>query len=60
MQVIPFIAESAADAVAQIRAELGPEAVVVNGKRLLRDAEGAARARSAGRIAQWPVGKHAR
>ena len=30
MQPIPFIAESAADAVTQIRARLGPDAVVVN------------------------------
>ena len=30
MQLIPFIAESAADAVTQIRARLGPDAVVVN------------------------------
>jgi flagellar biosynthesis protein FlhF len=30
LKVIPFIANSAADAVAQIRAQLGPEAVVLN------------------------------
>ncbi|MBC8003321.1 MAG: hypothetical protein H7X97_12110 [Opitutaceae bacterium] len=30
MQLIPFIAESAADAVTQIRTRLGPDAVVVN------------------------------
>jgi flagellar biosynthesis protein FlhF len=41
MQLIPFIAESAADAVAQIRARLGPEAVVVNVRPL--PAEGLAR-----------------
>jgi flagellar biosynthesis protein FlhF len=37
MQLIPFIAESAADAVAQIRARLGPEAVVVNVRPLPRE-----------------------
>lgn len=37
VQVIPFIAESAADAVAQIRAKLGPEAVVVNVRQLPAD-----------------------
>ena len=34
--VIPFIADSAADAVAQIRAKLGPDAVVVNVRQLPR------------------------
>ena len=37
LQVIPFIAESAADAVAQIRARLGPDAVVVNVRQLPAD-----------------------
>jgi flagellar biosynthesis protein FlhF len=37
VQVIPFIAESAADAVTQIRARLGPEAVVVNVRQLPAD-----------------------
>jgi flagellar biosynthesis protein FlhF len=37
VQVIPFIAESAQDAVAQIRARLGPEAVVVNVRQLPAD-----------------------
>ncbi len=37
VQVIPFIAESAPDAVAQIRAKLGPEAVVVNVRQLPAD-----------------------
>src|SRR5436190_673165 len=37
VQVIPFIAESAADAVAQIRAKLGPDAVVVNVRQLPAD-----------------------
>jgi flagellar biosynthesis protein FlhF len=37
MQVIPFVAQSAADAVAQIRAKLGPEAVVVNVRQLPAD-----------------------
>jgi len=37
VQVIPFIAESAQDAVAQIRAKLGPEAVVVNVRQLPAD-----------------------
>jgi flagellar biosynthesis protein FlhF len=41
MKVIPFIAESAADAVTQIRAKLGPEAIVVNVRQL--PAEGLAR-----------------
>ena len=35
--VIPFIANSAADAVAQIRAKLGPDAVVVNVRQLPAD-----------------------
>lgn len=35
--VIPFIAASAADAVAQIRAKLGPDAVVVNVRQLPAD-----------------------
>lgn len=35
--VIPFIADSAADAVAQIRAKLGPDAVVVNVRQLPAD-----------------------
>ena len=34
MKIIPFVAESAADAVAQIRSKLGPEAVVVNVRQL--------------------------
>jgi flagellar biosynthesis protein FlhF len=34
MQLIPFVAESAIDAVNQIRAQLGPEAVVVNVRKL--------------------------
>ncbi len=34
MTVLPFIADTAADAVAQIRATLGPEAVVLNVRRL--------------------------
>ena len=37
VHVIPFIAESAADAVAQIRAKLGPDAVVVNVRQLPAD-----------------------
>src|SRR5580765_1638893 len=37
VQVIPFVAESAADAVAQTRAKLGPEAVVVNVRQLPAD-----------------------
>jgi len=37
VQVIPFIAESATDAVAQIRARLGPDAVVVNVRQLPAD-----------------------
>ena len=37
VQVLPFIAESAADAVAQIRARLGPDAVVVNVRQLPAD-----------------------
>src|SRR2546422_1167283 len=37
VQVIPFIARSAADAVAQIRAKLGPDAVVVNVRPLPAD-----------------------
>ena len=37
VQVIPFIAESAPDAVAQIRAKLGPDAVVVNVRQLPAD-----------------------
>lgn len=37
VQVIPFIADSAPDAVAQIRAKLGPEAVVVNVRQLPAD-----------------------
>jgi flagellar biosynthesis protein FlhF len=37
VQVIPFVAESAADAVAQIRAKLGSEAVVVNVRQLPAD-----------------------
>jgi flagellar biosynthesis protein FlhF len=37
VQVIPFIAESAEDAVAQIRAKLGPDAVVVNVRQLPAD-----------------------
>ncbi len=41
MKLVPFIAESAADAVAQIRATLGAEAVVVNVRQL--PAEGLAR-----------------
>lgn len=34
MNVVPFIADSAADAVAQIRARLGPQAVVVNVRQI--------------------------
>lgn len=34
MNVIPFVAESAADAVGQIRSRLGPNAVVLNVRRL--------------------------
>lgn len=34
MKVVPFIAESAADAVAQIRAQLGPNAVVLHVRQL--------------------------
>jgi flagellar biosynthesis GTPase FlhF len=34
MKVVPFIADSAADAVAQIRAKLGPHAVVVNVRKV--------------------------
>src|SRR5262245_17840109 len=41
VQVVPFIAESATDAVAQIRAKLGPDAVVVNVRQL--PAEGLAK-----------------
>ena len=37
VQVIPFIAESAPDTVAQIRAKLGPDAVVVNVRQLPAD-----------------------
>jgi len=37
VQVMPFIADSAADAVAQIRSKLGPEAVVVNVRQLPAD-----------------------
>lgn len=37
VQVIPFIAESAQDAVAQIRAKLGADAVVVNVRQLPAD-----------------------
>src|SRR5689334_20678912 len=37
VQVIPFIADSANDAVAQIRAKLGPDAVVVNVRQLPAD-----------------------
>ncbi len=37
VQVIPFIADSAPDAVAQIRAKLGPDAVVVNVRQLPAD-----------------------
>jgi flagellar biosynthesis protein FlhF len=37
VHVVPFIAESAADAVAQIRAKLGPDAVVVNVRQLPAD-----------------------
>src|SRR6266496_2959931 len=37
VQVIPFVADSAADAVAQIRAKLGPDAVVVNVRQLPAD-----------------------
>jgi flagellar biosynthesis protein FlhF len=37
VQVIPFVAESATDAVAQIRAKLGPDAVVVNVRQLPAD-----------------------
>lgn len=37
VQVIPFTADSAADAVAQIRAKLGPDAVVVNVRQLPAD-----------------------
>ncbi len=37
VQVIPFIADSANDAVAQIRAKLGPDAVVVNVRQLPPD-----------------------
>jgi flagellar biosynthesis protein FlhF len=36
-KVVPFIAESAADAVAQIRAQLGPDAVVLNVRQLPAD-----------------------
>ena len=36
-QVLPFIADSANDAVAQIRARLGPDAVVVNVRQLPAD-----------------------
>jgi flagellar biosynthesis protein FlhF len=41
MQVIPFVAESASDAVAQIRAELGSDAVVLHVRQL--PAEGLSR-----------------
>jgi flagellar biosynthesis protein FlhF len=34
MKVVPFIADSAEDAVAQIRSQLGPEAVVLNVRQL--------------------------
>ncbi len=34
MEVVPFIADSAADALAQIRGKLGPEAVVLNVRQL--------------------------
>ena len=37
VEVIPFIADSANDAVAQIRARLGPDAVVVNVRQLPAD-----------------------
>src|SRR5262245_39608111 len=37
VRVIPFIADSASDAVAQIRAKLGPDAVVVNVRQLPAD-----------------------
>jgi len=37
LELIPFIAASAADAVAQIRAKLGPDAVVVNVRQLPAD-----------------------
>ncbi len=37
MQIVPFIAESAEDAVAQIRKKLGPDAVVVNVRQLPAD-----------------------
>src|ERR1044072_9011732 len=37
MHVIPSVADSATDAVAQIRAKLGPEAVVVNVRQLPAD-----------------------
>src|SRR4249920_3901154 len=37
VQVLPFVAESAADAVAQIRAKLGPDAVVVNVRQVPAD-----------------------
>ena len=37
LQVIPFVADSANDAVAQIRARLGPDAVVVNVRQLPAD-----------------------
>lgn len=37
MQVVPFIAESAADALTQIRAQLGPEAIVLNVRKLPSD-----------------------
>src|SRR5437899_8218691 len=34
MEVLPFIADSAADALTQIRGKLGPEAVVLNVRQL--------------------------
>jgi flagellar biosynthesis protein FlhF len=37
VQVIPFVADSAEDAVAQIRAKLGPDAVVVNVRQVPAD-----------------------
>jgi flagellar biosynthesis protein FlhF len=48
VQIIPFVAESAEDAVAQIRQKLGPEAVVVNVRQL--PAEGITRLWKAPRI----------
>ena len=37
LQVIPFVADSAEDAVAQIRTKLGPDAVVVNVRQVPAD-----------------------